>query len=262
MKISEYPSGMPCWIDLATPDVGAARDFYTQLFGWTARSTPERDAGYAVLHRGDDPVAGIGPLADDEQPTTWSWYAATEDLDAATERVEDAGGRVLAAPVEVGTSGRMGTFADAHGTPFSVWEPRGFGGSRVVGEPGSLGWTELLTHEPDEAVGFYGRALGWARKPGGEPGSSYTEFQIGGRSIAGMMPMTDGRYPDELPDHWMVYFCVADTDAASRRVLELGGGVSVPPRNTPAGRFSVAIDPAGAWFSLISALPPDAAEDH
>jgi uncharacterized protein len=60
----------------------------------------------------------------------------------------------------------------------------------------------------------------------------------------------------------MVYFCVADTDAASQRVLELGGGVSVPPRNTPAGRFSVAIDPAGAWFSLISALPPDAAEDR
>src|SRR5258707_5526298 len=60
VKISEYPSGMPCWIDLATPDVGAARDFYTELFGWSARPSPERDGGYTVLHRGDDPVAGIG----------------------------------------------------------------------------------------------------------------------------------------------------------------------------------------------------------
>ena len=33
-KRSEYPAGVPCWIDTAQPDPGAAVDFYGGLSGW------------------------------------------------------------------------------------------------------------------------------------------------------------------------------------------------------------------------------------
>jgi predicted enzyme related to lactoylglutathione lyase len=248
---------MPCWVDLATPDLDAAKAYYTELFGWTAHTSPDPDfGGYTIFHRGDDPVAGAGPLMSEEQPPAWSWYAATDDAEAVGARVEGAGGKVLAAPTDVGSTGRMAVFLDPSGTPFSVWQAGEFGGARVVGEPGSLGWTELMTREPAAAVDFYGKVLGWVPKPGGDPADSYTEFQINDRSIAGMMPMTGERFPAELPDHWMVYVCVEDTDATAERVKELGGSVSVTPRDTPAGRFAVAVDPAGAWFSLICKLRP------
>jgi uncharacterized protein len=259
MKITAYPPGMPCWIELAAPDLDAATSFYTELFGWTTRPAPDRGRdGYTVFCRGTDPVGGVGRSTSDEQPPAWSWYAAAKDAQAVLERVEEAGGKVLAPPADVGTAGRSAMFLDPCGTPFSVWQAGTFSGAGVVGEPGALGWTELMTREPHGAVDFYGPVLGWDRKPGGDPAESYTEFQIDGRSIAGMMPMTDDRYPPELPDHWMVYVCVEDTDATAGRVRELGGEISILPRNTPAGRFAVAVDPAGAWFSLICRLkePP------
>jgi len=33
-KRNEYPAGVPCWIDTAQPDSGAAVDFHGGLFGW------------------------------------------------------------------------------------------------------------------------------------------------------------------------------------------------------------------------------------
>jgi uncharacterized protein len=257
VKITAYPQGMPCWIDLATPDLDASRGFYTELLGWTPHSSPDPSyGGYTIFHLGDDPVAGAGPLMMPEQPPAWSWYAATTDADAMVGRVEEAGGKVLSAPMDIGSTGRMAMFLDVSGAPFAVWQPKDFVGARVVGQPGSLGWTELMTREPQVAIDFYGKVLGWTVKPGsGDPRESYTEFQIDGRSVAGMMPMDDDRYPADLPDHWMIYFCVTDTDATAERVKELGGNVSIPPRDTPAGRYAVAVDPGGAWFSMISALP-------
>jgi predicted enzyme related to lactoylglutathione lyase len=254
VKISAYPTGMPCWLDLATPDLDTSTAFYTELFGWTARPAAAPGGGYTIFHRGEDPVAGAGPLTSEDQQTAWSWYASTDDAQAVVARVEEAGGKVLTAPTDVGTTARLAVFLDPSGAPFSVWQGRELTGARVVGEPGALGWTELMTWEPRAEVDFYGKVLGWNRKPGGEPEDSYTEFQIDGRSIAGMMPMTEDRYPPELPDHWMVYVCVEDTDATAQRVRELGGEVSVPPRDTPAGRYAIAVDPAGAWFALICRL--------
>ena len=36
----DYPDGVFCWVDLATPDPDAAKTFYTGLFGWEADDRP------------------------------------------------------------------------------------------------------------------------------------------------------------------------------------------------------------------------------
>src|SRR6266545_1558965 len=55
MKVSEYAPGVPCWVDLGTPDVEGAEWFYGALFGWTPQpSTPEA-GGYTFFHKGDGP---------------------------------------------------------------------------------------------------------------------------------------------------------------------------------------------------------------
>ena len=98
---------------------------------------------------------------------------------------------------------------------------------------------------------FYGDVLGWTAEPleGGEV--EYYQWQRGGTTVAGMMPMVGDMWPADLPNHWMVYFAVDDTDASAARCAELGGVVSVPPTDIPVGRFAVLNDPQGAVFSII-----------
>src|SRR5947209_1664151 len=101
MQVTEYAPGVPCWVDLGTPDLEAARQFYGELFGWTPQPSPPEAGGYTFFHKGDSPVAAIGPLTNEGQPPAWSWYAATADADETARRVEAAGGKVLMAPFDV-----------------------------------------------------------------------------------------------------------------------------------------------------------------
>ena len=212
-----------------------------------------RVSEYTIFHLGDSPVAAIGPLLNEGQPPAWSWYAATRDADQVARKVEAAGGKVLMAPFDVLDAGRMAVFLDASGTPFSIWQAGTFAGAQVVTEPGAFSWNELMTRDPEAATEFYGRVLGWAPKVNANPDMPYTEFQVDGRSVAGMMPMIGEAWPADLPDHWMIYFGVADCDASCEQVRSLGGSVSVPPTDVPGvGRFAVVADPTGAFFSVIA----------
>jgi len=53
------------------------------------------------------------------------------------------------------------------------------------------------------------------------------------------------------PPHWLVYFTVADLDAAAGTIAAEGGEVVVQATAVPAGRFLVARDPQGAYFALF-----------
>jgi predicted enzyme related to lactoylglutathione lyase len=252
--VHDHRPGAPSWADLASPDLAATRAFYTALFGWTAHIAPQEEAGgYTIFNHDGVPAAAAGPLFHEGQPSAWTWYAATTDADETARRVEAAGGKVLTAPFDVLDAGRMATFLDTNGTPFSVWQAGTMRGAGVVDEPGAHSYTEPMSRDPDAAAEFYGRVLGWTPKRNANPDKPYTEFQLDGRTVAGMLPMIGEAWPADLPDHWMVYFGVADCDAAAERIRQLGGSVSVPPTEVPGhGRFAVAGDPTGAYFSVIT----------
>ena len=75
----------------------------------------------------------------------------------------------------------------------------------------------------------------------------YTVFEAGGQQVGGSMaPPMPG-----VPNHWQVYFAIADADAAAAKVGELGGAVMVEPFDIPVGRIAVVSDPQGAVFSII-----------
>jgi hypothetical protein len=253
MKMTRYDPGTPCWIDLGSPDLEASKAFYTALLGWTAHTSDDPAmGGYTMFHQGDSPVAGLGGLMSDAAPPAWTWYAATDNIDATAARVEGSGGKVVAAPMDIPGAGRMAVFMDSTGAAFSAWQPGDFKGAEVVNEPHSFAWNELMVREIDGATDFYGKVLGWTTQTNDQLGMEYTLFQVGDRSVAGMMPMAGDQWPEDLPSHWMIYLAVADTDAAAERVRELGGTISVPPTDSPAGRFAVAGDSTGAVFAFVT----------
>jgi predicted enzyme related to lactoylglutathione lyase len=78
---------------------------------------------------------------------------------------------------------------------------------------------------------------------------------VDGRQVGGTMsPPMPG-----VPNHWHVYFAVADADAAAAKAVELGGQVLVEPFDTPVGRIAVLMDPQGANFSVLKSSGEPAA---
>jgi uncharacterized protein len=257
--MAEYPPGTPCWADLSTPDARQSSAFYGGLFGWEMHSPRGSDAGaYAFFAPAGIPadevparvVAGLMPLTSGQQRPAWTTYVSVADADATAALVSDAGGQVLLSPMDVNGHGRMAMFADDQGAVIAAWQPKAFRGAGLVNDPGCFCWTELACRDTAAAERFYGRVFGWRADTSQMGPMTYTEWRLDGRPVGGMVHM-DEDWPEGIPPHWMVYFAVADCDAAAARAEELGGQVRVPPTDVPPGRFAVADDPHGAEFTIV-----------
>ena len=246
----------PSWVDLSSADPAASRDFYAKLFGWQVEVDPDPQyGGYALARIGGSDAAGIGPKMDPNGPTAWNLYIGTEDVEALAQRVRDAGGNVVMAPLDVGDQGRMAVFQDPTGAFISAWQGTRMGGFQT-NAPNSFGWAELTARGVDRALPFYTAVFGWTTKtsPMGDGQPAYTEFQIDGASLAGAWEMS-AMVPAEVPSYWLVYFAVDDVDAAHRTAIGLGAHEIVKPQDFPGGRFSIVSDLDGASFGLLKMAP-------
>jgi uncharacterized protein len=253
MEIETYEHGVPSWVDLGTPDIAKASEFYSALFGWTVNQGPPEAGGYSIAELRGRPVAGLGPQQN-PGPPVWSTYVNVDDADKVVAKVGEAGGMVIVPPMDVMDVGRMAFFADPAGAVIGVWQPKLHKGAGLVNEPGTLTWNELMTTDTEAAKAFYNTVFGWEEVTHGKGVGAYTEFQVGGRSIAGMMEKP-AEMPAEMPPFWGIYFAVADTDATAKRIGELGGSLMMAPRDIEPGRFAVGFDPTGAAFSVITMKP-------
>jgi uncharacterized protein len=250
-KVTSYAPGTPCWVDLSCVDIDASASFYEGLLGWSAGEMPNSAemGGYRRATLAGDDVAGLMPQMHPGMPQMWMTYVAVEDAEATAAKVSAAGGGVIAPPMDVMDLGKMAVFTDSTGAVFGVWQPGTFSGAARVNEPGALTWNELGTRDVEAAKAFYGEVFGWTadehelqRADGGPGPAVYIEWKLDGEDVGGMMDIR-GMLPEEIPAHWLVYFAVADTDAAVERVKAAGGEVRFGPVDIPAGRFAVVTEP-------------------
>jgi predicted enzyme related to lactoylglutathione lyase len=242
------------WIDLGTSDMEAATRFYGNLFGWQFQSAGPEAGGYGFFLLNGKMVAGVGPLMSEQQPVAWSTYIDTDDADATTAKVREAGGTVIVEPMDVMDVGRMAFYFDPTGAAIGVWQPRTHTGAELANEPGAFTWNELATRDIEAAKAFYKKVFGWEGTTSPFGPTTYTEFKIGDRTVAGMREIGPDE-PAQMPAYWLVYFAVADTDNAVSTASGQGGNVLVPPMDIEPGRFSVLTDPQGAAFAVIAVKP-------
>jgi predicted enzyme related to lactoylglutathione lyase len=240
----------PAWVDLATSDAAAARAFYEAVFGWSVEVNPDPQyGGYGLAKRDGKDAAGIGPTQAPDQPTVWSVYIGTDDVELLAKTISDSGGTVVAPPFDVGDQGRMAVFQDPVGAFISAWQGTRMGGFATEG-PNAFGWAELNARGVAQAIPFYERVFGWSGKAVGSNDLPYTEFQLDGHSIAGATEMNP-MVPANVPSYWQVYFEVDDVDATHRKALDAGARELVAPMDYPGGRLSIVTDPQGATFGLM-----------
>jgi uncharacterized protein len=244
----------PAWIDLAAKDADAERQFYARLFGWDIQVNPDPQyGGYAIARIDGDDVAGIGPAMAPDQPTAWSLYIGSDDLEGLSKRITESGGNVVMAPFDVGDQGRMSVYQDPSGAFISAWQATQMPGFQTHG-PNSFGWAEVNARGVDKAIPFYERVFGWTPKPSGSPDQPYTEFQVDGDSLAGAAEMSPV-FPPSVPSHWLVYFTVDDVDSAHKKAIDAGARELLAPLDFPGGRMSIVTDPEGAAFGLMTLAP-------
>ncbi len=254
---TSYAPGTPCWVDNASPDLDASIAFYAGLFGWDVpeAENSEQTGGYRQATLRGKPVAGMMPQMQEGQPTVWSSYVSVEDADAVAAKVTEAGGTVIAEPMDVMDLGRMAVFADPAGAVFGVWQPGTFVGAEIVNESNAVVWNELNTRDPEAAKAFYGDVFGWGFEEREFETGTYTSLKVGEAGVGGMIDIT-GRAPDEVPAHWLVYFAVDDVDATVAKAQETGGGLALEPFDiAEVGRIAIVKDPFGAVFAVMTPNP-------
>ncbi|WP_285113435.1 VOC family protein [Leifsonia sp. fls2-241-R2A-40a] len=249
-----FPQGTPVWIDLQSADQPAAATYYRSLFGWDVGPALAETGGFSLASARGVPVTALGPLPFEDAPTVWTVYFSVDDLEATAAAVTSAGGSVLLEPGEPVPGIRLAIVADPAGAVFGLWQRREHGDPWLRDEPGAVDWLELVAEDPASTFPFYESVLGVGiseMRVGDEP---YGLFDVGETSVAGAY-RSDGTEPA----HWLVYFNVADLDAAVVRATELGGTLRTEPQSAPGvGRWAEILDPQGAGFALLEPEPEPA----
>ena len=121
-------SGVPgtfCWADLCTRAEEAAAQFYSAVFGWQITKAENDDSGYLHIKNGEAFIGGIPPaqFLPPNVPPHWMLYFYVTDADASTSKLQELGGTVHLAPMNIDKVGRMSVVADPQGAGFSLFTP-------------------------------------------------------------------------------------------------------------------------------------------
>ena len=258
---SGYSLGELCWADVQTPDVAAAKAFYAAVFGWRYEDLPTPDGrSYAKAFLDDDLVATVAPQPQQggaPRPAQWNVYFAVVDARAAAEDARHAGGTVQFGPEDIGDTGTMVFVDPPGGGATGIWQAGTHPGSGRHNEPGAFAWAELITPEPQAAVGFFQQLFGHeVTEYPQDDGGTYTTLMVNGAEVAGVAPAPEEDKEDgdgDAASHgWQVYFGVSSVKEAVLSAVSAGAEVLVEPEfDDDGGTIATLKDPQGGVFSVL-----------
>jgi uncharacterized protein len=113
------------WHELHAGDLDSAWDFYSGLFGWTKTSVFDMGpmGSYQIFATGGNPVGGMMTKMPESPHPSWLYYFNVDGIDAATERIKEAGGQVVHGPAEVPGGQWIVQAIDSQGAMFALVAP-------------------------------------------------------------------------------------------------------------------------------------------
>ena len=251
--------GMPIWLDLATTDLAAAREFYGALFDWEFE---EENEGYAVAKRSGMPVAGIGQVPEGSS-SVWGMLLYAPQLETVHNNAVKAGATSALDPRDLGKRGKMSVLVDPCGATVGLKKPADEQAFCAAGEPGTPVWHELMVGKNwDSALKFYHELSGWDIKQMSDTEEfRYATGEWEGNPLVGLW---DTSTLEDQPSMWTLYMGVLDVDKAVEQVEVLGGTVVRSPWESEFGRMLTIQDPTGALLNLaeIPEYTPEMDEAH
>jgi predicted enzyme related to lactoylglutathione lyase len=242
------------WYELMTTDVAAAKMFYTKVLGWGVQDASMPNLAYTFFTVGNALASGLMGLPEEARKTgttpRWIGYVGVDNVDATVDQILRLGGVVHVPPTDLLNIGRFSIVADPQRASLALvkWLKPRRQQLAGLGEPGRVGWHELLAADCATAFDFYGELFDWQKADADiDPVGGYHLFAVRGQTIGGMYTK-----PPLVPAPlWLYYFNVRDINAAAERVKAGGGQVLEGPVEVLRGNWIAGcVDPQGAMFAL------------
>jgi len=112
-------------VELSTTDVGKAKSFYGQLFGWQLEDVPMGDFTYTMIKVGEGTGGGLMPQLMPGAPSAWLAYVLVDDIAAATAKAQSLGASVMKDATEVMGAGWFSIIVDPTGAMLGLWQSQG-----------------------------------------------------------------------------------------------------------------------------------------
>jgi predicted enzyme related to lactoylglutathione lyase len=250
----EHHVGKVIFVELVTPDLAAAKQFYAGLFGWTFQDTQFGEFQYAEASHDGIPVAGLVqraiPAGQQRQPA-WLTFIAARDVDATTQTALQHGAKVLFEPHSIPDRGREAVFADPQGAVFAVLASSSGDPPDVLAAPGEWIWSSLITSDPDTDTAFYQTLFGYdAYDLPSDDSAQHVMLASDGYARASVNSLPANR-PGVHP-RWLNFVRVEDAVKTAAKLEALGGRVLVEPHlDRQGGKVALVTDPQGAPFGLM-----------
>jgi predicted enzyme related to lactoylglutathione lyase len=240
------------WYELMTTDIDSARSFYSEVFGWAAEDASVHGMPYILFRDEHESCSGAMWLSegDRERGMTPNWvgYVGTRDVNTAVQRIQDSGGQLYVPPTEIPNVSRFAVVTDSQMAQIGLLRwllPQ----KEEWRERGPVGWHELFTEDPKQALEFYSVQFGWTAATAFELDEigTYQLFSVGGELVGAML-----RKVAPSPPFWLFYFLVDDAGAAAKMVEAAGGQLLDGPLAGPGSSWIVhCTDREGAMFALM-----------
>jgi predicted enzyme related to lactoylglutathione lyase len=119
--------GALCWTELITSDPPRAEKFYTQLFGWTAKTSDIGGMSYTEFSNQGETLAGMMKIRPEwgNVPAQWFPYFQVTDTDQSAKKATQLRGRVQTGPQDIPNVGRFAMLGDPVDAGFAVFTRAG-----------------------------------------------------------------------------------------------------------------------------------------
>jgi predicted enzyme related to lactoylglutathione lyase len=235
-NIDKTPTGRPIWIDTAVATAQQREDlagFFSGLFGWTWDMGTEETGFYSIASKDGRPVMGIGQGEGGEGQLCL--YFASDDIDADVKRATELGATVGFGPMKVMDAGSMAIIHDPTGAMHGFWQPDQFPGFGVIHEPGSLGWCDHTSKDPDAAGEYYAAITGATYH---HPEPDFRVLTAGDEWFASLSP------DDGQGNQWSPIFIATSSLADARdKAVSQGATVVFEEQPVPGSAISLFIEP-------------------
>jgi predicted enzyme related to lactoylglutathione lyase len=110
-------------VELATTDLPKAQSFYQAMFDWKLNTVDVGNGmSYTLIDVGGGTGGGMMTQPMPGQPSFWLPYVEVDDIQAATQRAQSLGAKIVRDVMAVMDAGWLSIIADPTGAALGFWQ--------------------------------------------------------------------------------------------------------------------------------------------